>query len=37
MREPNESHDNDSLVDARAIFCLILLVVASAVFWVSQQ
>lgn len=37
MREPSESRDNDSLVDARAIFCLILLAVATAVFWVSQQ
>ena len=27
----------DSQVDAKAIFCLIVLVVASAVFWVSQQ
>lgn len=37
MQEQSESQTNDSLVDARAIFCLIVLVVTTAVFWVSQQ
>ncbi|MCY1429169.1 hypothetical protein D9M71_450750 [compost metagenome] len=31
------SNDRDSVVDARAAFILILLVVATAVFWVSHQ
>lgn len=33
MSEPK----SDSTVDAWAIFSLILLVVVTAVFWVSQQ
>ena len=37
MNEPSNESQADSLVDAKAIFCLIVLVVASAVFWVSQQ
>ncbi|CAD5110372.1 hypothetical protein PSEWESI4_04695 [Pseudomonas carbonaria] len=32
-----DDHDRDSIVDARAIFVLILLVVATAVYWVSHQ
>lgn len=31
------SQNRDSIVDARAAFVLILLVVATAVFWVSHQ
>ncbi|AGI24062.1 hypothetical protein H681_10960 [Pseudomonas sp. ATCC 13867] len=31
------SKDRDSVVDARAAFILILLVVATAVYWVSHQ
>jgi hypothetical protein len=37
MTDHSEADSRDSLVDARAIFVLILLVVACAVFWVSQQ
>ncbi len=37
MNEPSNESQADSLVDTKAIFCLIVLVVASAVFWVSQQ
>lgn len=37
MNEPSNESQADSLVDAKAIFCLIVLVVAFAVFWVSQQ
>jgi hypothetical protein len=37
MTEHSESDNRDSVVDARAIFVLILLVVATAVYWVSQQ
>jgi hypothetical protein len=37
MTDHSESDNSDSVVDARAIFVLILLVVATAVFWVSQQ
>ncbi|WP_274381409.1 hypothetical protein [Pseudomonas cavernicola] len=34
----HSEHDNrDSVVDARAIFVLILLAVVTAVFWVSHQ
>ena len=34
----NTDVDNrDNVADARAIFVLILLVVAAAVFWVSHQ
>ena len=37
MSEVNEIENRDSVVDARAIFTLILLAVTCAVFWVSQQ
>lgn len=37
MTEPNTSDDKDSVVDAWAILMLILLVVSTAVFWVSHQ
>ncbi len=37
MTDHTEPNERDSTVDARAIFALILLVVATAVFWVSQQ
>lgn len=37
MTEHTEADSRDSVVDARAIFVLILLTVACAVFWVSQQ
>jgi hypothetical protein len=37
MTDHSESDNRDSVVDARAIFVLIVLVVATAVFWVSQQ
>lgn len=38
MSEPSKTQENrDSVVDARAAFVLILLVVAPAVFWVSHQ
>ncbi|MFH4058694.1 hypothetical protein, partial [Acinetobacter nosocomialis] len=38
MSEPSKTQENrDSVVDARAAFVLILLVVATAVFWVSHQ
>jgi hypothetical protein len=37
MTDHSESDNRDSVVDARAIFVLILLVVATAVYWVSHQ
>lgn len=37
MTEHPQASTGDSLVDAWAILCLILLAVATAVFWVSQQ
>lgn len=37
MHDPIELAEQDSRVDAKAIFVLILLVVATAVFWVSHQ
>lgn len=37
MTDHSESEQRDSAVDAKAIFALILIVVATAVFWVSQQ
>ncbi|WP_278248892.1 hypothetical protein [Phytopseudomonas dryadis] len=40
MSEHDDSenrHSRDSVVDARAIFALILIVVISAVYWVSHQ
>ncbi len=33
----SQHHGNDSRADATAIFFIILLVVATAVFWVSHQ
>ncbi len=32
-----DPHNRDSAVDAVAIFVLIMLAVATAVFWVSHQ
>ena len=37
MSEQSPVENNDSVVDARAIFVIIMLVVATAVFWVSNQ
>jgi len=37
MTDHSEPDSQDSLVDARAIFILIVLAVSTAVFWVSQQ
>jgi len=37
MTDHSEPDNRDSVVDARAIFALILIAVATAVFWVSQQ
>lgn len=37
MTEHREADNTDSLVDAKAIFALILILVTTAVFWVSQQ
>ena len=37
MSEQAQVESNDSVVDARAIFAIIMLVVATAVFWVSNQ
>jgi hypothetical protein len=37
MSEHSEPDSVDSAVDAKAIFALILIVVCTAVFWVSQQ
>ena len=37
MSEHSEPDNRDSVVDARAILTLILLAVATAVFWVSHQ
>lgn len=37
MSEETQQDTNDSLVDARAILAIILLVVATAVFWVSNH
>lgn len=37
MSEETSHKTNDSVVDARAAFILILLVVATAVYWVSHQ
>lgn len=37
MTDHSTSQDKDSLVDAWAIFMLILIAVSTAVFWVSQQ
>jgi len=38
MSEPTKNpHENDSSVDARAIFVLILIAVITAVYWVSHQ
>jgi hypothetical protein len=37
MTEHSEPSNADSVVDAKAIFALIVILVATAVFWVSQQ
>jgi hypothetical protein len=37
MTEHSEPDSRDSAVDAKAIFALIVIFVATAVFWVSQQ
>lgn len=37
MSEHSEADQSDSRVDAWAIFSLILIVVVTAVFWVSGQ
>lgn len=37
MTEQSTADEKDSVVDAWAIFTLILLVVSTAVFWVSHQ
>ena len=37
MSEESSSKTRDSIVDARAAFVLILLVVVTAVYWVSHQ
>lgn len=37
MTDHSDADNRDSVADARAIFVLILLVVAAAVFWVSHQ
>ena len=37
MSEQPEMQHSDSVIDAWAIFCLILIVVSTAVFWVSGQ
>ena len=35
--EPDSHDSRDSVVDARAIFVLILIAVITAVFWISGQ
>ncbi|CDF84808.1 hypothetical membrane protein [Pseudomonas knackmussii B13] len=37
MSEESHNDNRDSVIDARAAFILILLVVATAVYWVSHQ
>ncbi len=37
MSEHTEVENADSRIDAWAIFCLILIAVGTAVFWVSGQ
>ncbi|SEQ71969.1 hypothetical protein SAMN05216600_10910 [Pseudomonas cuatrocienegasensis] len=37
MTKHSESDHSDSAADAKAIFMLILIAVATAVFWVSGQ
>ncbi len=37
MIDHTEPDNSDSVADACAIFVLIILAVATAVFWVSQQ
>jgi hypothetical protein len=37
MTEHSEPDNADSVVDAKAIFALIVIFVVTAVFWVSQQ
>jgi hypothetical protein len=37
MGDPSKASKPDSSVDAWAILCLIVLVVVTAVYWVSHQ
>lgn len=37
MNDRSSANEKDSVVDAWAIFVLILLIVATAVFWVGSQ
>lgn len=37
MGNPSKASKPDSSVDALAILCLIVLVVVTAVYWVSHQ
>lgn len=37
MNQHSNLHTNDSTVDARAALALILIVVVTALVWVSQQ
>lgn len=37
MSDHSTANDKDSIVDAWAIFMLILIAVSTAVFWVSHQ
>lgn len=37
MSEHSESENSDSVIDAWAVFILIVLAVSTAVFWVSHQ
>ncbi|BBT17628.1 hypothetical protein WP8S17C03_36770 [Metapseudomonas otitidis] len=37
MNEPIQHPGGDSRADSIAIFCLILIAVSTAVFWVSHQ
>jgi len=37
MNHPAKTRKSDSSVDAWAIFFIIILVVSTAVFWVSHQ
>lgn len=37
MSEESRNDNRDSVIDARAALILILLVVATAIFWVSHQ
>lgn len=37
MSNHSEHDERDSAADARAFFCLILIAVVTAVYWVSHQ